>query len=137
VGLIVTGGISPNRQGWLLPFGGTLSSVLDVPNHRKVTQAVHEEGGKILMQILHAGRYGYQPFVVSASNIKSPISMFKPKAPDGAGHRNPPSRPMCAAPIGQKGGLRRGGNHGQRRLLAQPVFVQAHQQAHRPLGRQH
>jgi 2,4-dienoyl-CoA reductase (NADPH2) len=80
VGLIVTGGISPNRQGWLLPFGGTLSSILDVPNHRTVTQAVHDEGGKILMQILHSGRYGYQPFVVSASAVKSPISMFKPKA---------------------------------------------------------
>ena len=80
VGLMVTGGISPNRQGWLLPFGGTLSSIFDVINHRKVTTAVHEEGSKILMQILHAGRYGYQPFVVSASNIKSPISMFKPKA---------------------------------------------------------
>lgn len=80
VGLMVTGGISPNRQGWLLPFGGTLSSLLDVPNHRKVTQAVHAEGGKIVMQILHSGRYGYQPFVVSASAKKSPISMFKPKA---------------------------------------------------------
>jgi len=80
VGLIVTGGISPNRQGWLLPFGGTLNSVLDLRNHRLVTQAVHDEGGKILMQILHAGRYGYQPFVVSASASKSPISWFKPRA---------------------------------------------------------
>lgn len=80
VGLMVTGGISPNRQGWLLPFGGTMNSILDVWNHRKVTQAVHEEGGKILMQILHAGRYGYQPLVVSASAKKSPISMFKPRA---------------------------------------------------------
>lgn len=80
VGLIVTGGISPNRQGWLLPFGGTLNFLGDVPNHRRVTRAVHEEGGKIVMQILHAGRYGYQPFVVSASSIKSPISRFKPKA---------------------------------------------------------
>ncbi|KQQ88332.1 NADPH-dependent 2,4-dienoyl-CoA reductase [Massilia sp. Leaf139] len=79
VGLIVTGGISPNRQGWLLPLGGTLNMLGDVPNHRRVTRAVHEEGGKILMQILHAGRYGYQPFVVSASAIKSPISPFKPK----------------------------------------------------------
>ncbi|MEN3278690.1 MAG: 2,4-dienoyl-CoA reductase [Massilia sp.] len=79
VGLIVTGGISPNRQGWLLPFGGTLNTIGDVPNHRRVTRAVHEEGGKILMQILHAGRYGYQPFVVSASPVKSPISKFKPK----------------------------------------------------------
>ncbi|WP_306391402.1 NADPH-dependent 2,4-dienoyl-CoA reductase [Telluria beijingensis] len=85
VGLIVTGGISPNRQGWLLPFGGTLNTLLDVPNHRRVTRAVHEEGGKILMQILHAGRYGYQPFVVSASNVKSPISRFKPKALTEAG----------------------------------------------------
>ena len=79
VGLIVTGGISPNRQGWLLPLGGTLNFIGDVPNHRRVTRAVHEEGGKILLQILHAGRYGYQPFVVSASPLKSPISPFKPK----------------------------------------------------------
>jgi 2,4-dienoyl-CoA reductase (NADPH2) len=80
VGLIVTGGISPNRQGWLLPFGGTMNFIGDVPNHRRVTRAVHEEGGKILMQVLHAGRYGYQPFVVSASSVKSPISRFKPRA---------------------------------------------------------
>ena len=80
VGLIVTGGISPNREGWLLPFGGTLNFAGDVINHRKVTRAVHEEGGKIVMQILHAGRYGYQPLVVSASAIKSPISPFKPRA---------------------------------------------------------
>ena len=85
VGLIVTGGISPNRQGWLLPFGGTMNFIGDVFNHRKVTRAVHEEGGKILMQILHSGRYGYQPFVVSASSVKSPISKFKPKALTEAG----------------------------------------------------
>jgi len=80
VGLIVTGGISPNRSGWLLPFGGTLNSWFDLRNHRRLTQAVHEEGGKIAMQILHAGRYGYQPLVVSASAVKSPISMFRPRA---------------------------------------------------------
>jgi 2,4-dienoyl-CoA reductase (NADPH2) len=57
-----------------LPLGGTLNAIGDVVNHRRVTRAVHEEGGKILMQILHAGRYGYQPFVVSASPVKSPIS---------------------------------------------------------------
>jgi 2,4-dienoyl-CoA reductase (NADPH2) len=85
VGLIVTGGISPNRQGWLLPFGGTLNFIGDVLNHRRVTRAVHEEGGKILMQILHAGRYGYQPFSVSASSIKSPISPFKPRELTEAG----------------------------------------------------
>ena len=85
VGLIVTGGISPNRQGWLLPFGGTLNVAGDVFNHRRVTRAVHEEGGKILLQILHAGRYGYQPLVVSASSIKSPISPFRPRALDERG----------------------------------------------------
>jgi len=85
VGLIVTGGISPNRAGWLLPFGGTLNWRGDVFNHRRVTGAVHEEGGKILLQILHAGRYGYQPFVVSASAKKSPISPFKPRALTPAG----------------------------------------------------
>jgi 2,4-dienoyl-CoA reductase (NADPH2) len=79
-GLIITGGISPNRQGWLLPFGGTLNSVFDLRNHRLLTEAVHAEGGKIALQILHAGRYGYQPFVVSASALKSPISKFKPRA---------------------------------------------------------
>ncbi len=79
-GLIITGGISPNRQGWLLPFGGTLNSIFDLRNHRLVTDAVHAEGGKIALQILHAGRYGYQPFVVSASALKSPISKFKPRA---------------------------------------------------------
>ncbi len=85
VALIVTGGISPNRSGWLLPFGGTLNFKGDVINHRRVTNAVHQEGGKILMQILHAGRYGYQPFVVSASEKKSPISPFKPRALTEAG----------------------------------------------------
>jgi len=85
VGLIVTGGISPNRQGWLLPFGGTLNSVFDLRNHRMLTEAVHAEGGKIALQLLHAGRYGYQPFVVSASAIKSPISRFKPRALSLAG----------------------------------------------------
>ena len=79
-GLLITGGISPNRQGWLLPFGGTLNRYADVPSHRRITRAVHREGGKIVMQILHAGRYGYQPLLVSASRVKSPITPFKPRA---------------------------------------------------------
>ena len=104
VGLIVTGGISPNRQGWLLPFGGTLNSIFDVRNHRKVTQAVHEEGAKILMQILHSGRYGYQPFVVSASSIKSPISMFKPKALTERGIQSTIKAYVRCAQLAQKAG---------------------------------
>lgn len=104
VGLIVTGGISPNRQGWLLPFGGTLNSIFDVRNHREVTEAVHEEGGKILMQILHSGRYGYQPFVVSASAVKSPISMFKPKALTERGIQSTINAYVRCAELAQKAG---------------------------------
>lgn len=79
-GLMVTGGIAPNIRGWLGPFSGMLNSRWQVGRHQQVTQAVHEEGGKICMQILHAGRYGYHPLVVSASAKQSPISPFKPKA---------------------------------------------------------
>lgn len=59
VGLLITGGISPNRQGWLLPAGGTMNTLGDIAPHRLVTHAVHKHGAKILLQILHAGRYGY------------------------------------------------------------------------------
>jgi len=80
VGLMVTGGIAPNREGWLKPFASKLSNRLEVLQHRAVTDPVHEAGGRIAMQILHAGRYGYHPFVVSASAKKSPISPFPPRA---------------------------------------------------------
>jgi 2,4-dienoyl-CoA reductase (NADPH2) len=80
VGLIVTGGFAPNVEGWLSPFGSKLSKKSEVKRHLQVTKAVHDEGGKICLQILHAGRYGYSPLCVSASNIKSPISPFKPRA---------------------------------------------------------
>jgi len=79
VGLMVTGGFAPNRRGELLPLGSRLSSALQVAQHKKVTTAVHEAGGKIAMQILHAGRYGYTPYNVAPSAIKSPITPFKPK----------------------------------------------------------
>nr|WP_247741308.1 NADPH-dependent 2,4-dienoyl-CoA reductase [Luteibacter sp. SG786] len=80
VGLIVTGGMAPNIQGWLKPMSGTMSMPWHVARHRKVARAVHAEGGKICMQILHAGRYGYQPFSVAPSRIKSPITPFTPRA---------------------------------------------------------
>jgi 2,4-dienoyl-CoA reductase (NADPH2) len=80
VGLIVTGGIAPNIQGWLKPMSGTMSMPWHVGRHRKVTSAVHAEGGKICMQILHAGRYAYQPLSVAPSRIKSPITPFTPRA---------------------------------------------------------
>ncbi|CAN5192467.1 NADPH-dependent 2,4-dienoyl-CoA reductase [soil metagenome] len=80
VGLIVTGGYSPNRRGWLKPFASEMTTRLQAMRHREVTGAVHDEGGAIALQVLHAGRYGYHPFVFSASNRKSPISPFKPSA---------------------------------------------------------
>ena len=79
VAMMITGGISPNREGWLLPAGGTMNTRADVLNHQRVTRAAHKYDSKIIMQILHSGRYGYHPFVVSASPIKSPISPFKPR----------------------------------------------------------
>ncbi|MBE1286417.1 MAG: NAD(P)-binding protein [Alteromonadaceae bacterium] len=80
VGLIVTGGISPNIEGWLGPFAARMGSMRHAKKHRVVTDAVHQAGGKICMQILHAGRYGYHPLNVSASAVKSPITPFKPRA---------------------------------------------------------
>ncbi len=80
VGLIVTGGIAMNRRAWLTPAAGTLNTPVDVVHHRRVTDAVHEHGGKIAMQVLHAGRYAYHPFSVSASAVKSPITPFSPRA---------------------------------------------------------
>lgn len=78
VGLIITGGISPNIQGWTGPFSARMSSVKHSKAHQKITKAVHDEGGKICMQILHTGRYGYHPFNVAPSKIKAPINPFKP-----------------------------------------------------------
>ncbi len=78
VGLIVTGGIAPNRAGWVGPFAAKLTNQKEVRQHQKITEAVAAEGGKICMQILHAGRYGYHPLSVAPSRIKSPISPFTP-----------------------------------------------------------
>lgn len=80
VGLIVTGGIAPNRAGWVAPFSARMSTDKHVQKHQLITKAVHEAGGKIVMQILHAGRYGYHPFIVAPSKIKSPITPFTPRA---------------------------------------------------------
>ncbi|MEO1628189.1 MAG: NADPH-dependent 2,4-dienoyl-CoA reductase, partial [Bacteroidota bacterium] len=78
VGLIVTGGIAPNRAGWVGPFSAKMSTRSEAREHQIITRAVHEEGGKICLQILHSGRYGYHPLAVAPSAIKSPISPFKP-----------------------------------------------------------
>jgi 2,4-dienoyl-CoA reductase (NADPH2) len=85
VGLIVTGGVAPNRSGAVKPFAGKLTNRYEAWKHRVVTDAVHAAGGRIAMQILHAGRYAYLPFSVAPSAIKSPITPFKPRALTGRG----------------------------------------------------
>lgn len=82
-GLMITGGFSPDKTGWLLPAGSQLSSSRAADKHKVITDAVHEAGGRIALQILHAGRYGYHPMVKSASAVKSPISKFSPRAMSG------------------------------------------------------
>ena len=80
VALIVTGGYAPNVAGWVKPFAGTLATRRSARKHRSITDAVHNEGGKIALQILHAGRYSYHPLLVAPSKIKSPITPFTPRA---------------------------------------------------------
>jgi 2,4-dienoyl-CoA reductase (NADPH2) len=79
VGLIVTGGIAPNIAGWTKPFAGKLTNGREVARHRLITRAVHAEGGRVCMQILHAGRYAYHPLAVAPSRLKAPISPFTPR----------------------------------------------------------
>ncbi|MEO8137245.1 MAG: NADPH-dependent 2,4-dienoyl-CoA reductase, partial [Betaproteobacteria bacterium] len=80
VGLIVTGGIAPNFAGRVEPRASQLSYPWQVSKHRLITDAVHTEGGKIAMQILHAGRYAYHPLSVAPSAVRSPITPFRPRA---------------------------------------------------------
>ncbi|CAA0122770.1 2,4-dienoyl-CoA reductase [Mycolicibacterium vanbaalenii] len=79
VGLIITGGYAPNRTGWLLPFAAQMISPADARRHRRITSAVHDADGRILLQILHAGRYAFHPFSVGASPIKAPTNPFRPR----------------------------------------------------------
>ncbi len=76
VGLIVTGGIAPNKEGMAIPMGHPFTTEEEAEKHKVVTDAVHKEGGKICMQILHVGRYGYSELNVSSSDTKAPISPF-------------------------------------------------------------
>ena len=85
VGLMVTGGMAPNREGGVFPGAAGLFDAKDIASHRVVTRRVQDAGGRIAMQILHAGRYAYGQGCVSASAVKSPISPFVPVALDGAG----------------------------------------------------
>ena len=85
VGLMVTGGMAPNAEGGVFPGAAGLFNDQDITNHKIVTDRVHDAGGKIAMQILHAGRYAYSPKCVAPSAIKSPISPFPPTELDEEG----------------------------------------------------
>jgi 2,4-dienoyl-CoA reductase (NADPH2) len=104
VGLIVTGGYAPNRTGWLTPFGSKLTSRPQALKHRIVTDAVHAEGGRIALQILHAGRYAYHPFSVSASALKAPINPFRPRALSDRGVRRQIAAYAECAALAREGG---------------------------------
>jgi 2,4-dienoyl-CoA reductase (NADPH2) len=79
VGLIVTGGIAPNEEGWVGPNAAKLSTKEEAEHHKPIPEAVHREGGKICMQILHTGRYGYHPKLVAPSPLKAPINPLTPR----------------------------------------------------------
>ena len=87
VGLIVTGGFSPNLAGRGYPHAAQLTYPWQVGKHRRVTDAVHAEGGKIALQILHTGRYAFHPLAVAPSRLRAPINRFTPRALTGWGVR--------------------------------------------------
>ena len=104
VGLIITGGISPNFRGNLVPFGSQLSFWWQTAKHKLVTEAVHQHDAKICLQLLHAGRYGYHPFSVAPSKIKSPITPFKPSAMSGRQVRSTIKDFAASAKLAKKAG---------------------------------
>jgi len=104
VGLIVTGGFSPNLSGRLSPRASQLSFPWQVGKHRVVTEAVHREGGRICLQILHGGRYSYHPLSVAPSRIKAPITPFRPRALTGWGVKKTIADYARCARLAQKAG---------------------------------
>ncbi len=96
--LIVTGGFAPNLEGALYPGASKLTSRRELARHRLVTDAVHAEGGRVALQLLHAGRYAVTPWCVAPSALKSPISRFRPRALSDRGvHRQIESFARAAA----------------------------------------
>lgn len=104
VGLIVTGGVAPNFEGWVSPFSIKLSTNSEAKKHQVITKAVHDAGGKICMQILHAGRYAYHPLCVAPSSIKAPINRFKPRALNNFGVKRTIRNYVRCARLAKKAG---------------------------------
>ena len=104
VALIVTGGFSPNFEGWLTPFASRLAWPWEARKHRQVTDAVHGHGAKICLQLLHAGRYAYHPLSVAPSKVKSPITPFTPRALTARGVERTIDAYATAAKLARDGG---------------------------------
>ena len=104
VALMVTGGMAPNPEGGVFPGAAGLFSDQDITNHKVVTDRVHDAGGKIAMQILHAGRYAYSKDCVAPSAVKSPISPFPPTELDEDGIEQQISDMVTAATRAQEAG---------------------------------
>jgi 2,4-dienoyl-CoA reductase (NADPH2) len=102
--LIVTGGVAPNLVGRLEPRASQLSYPWQVSKHQVITSAVHAAGGKIALQILHAGRYAYHPLAVAPSSVRSPISRFRPRALTGWGVKRTISAYVRCARLAQRAG---------------------------------
>lgn len=104
VGLIVTGGVAPNIEGWVSPFSIKLSTNSEAKKHQVITKAVHDAGAKICMQILHAGRYAYHPLCVAPSSIKAPINRFKPRSLNNFGVKRTIRNYVRCARLAKKAG---------------------------------
>lgn len=104
VALIVTGGFSPNFEGWLTPFASRLAWPWEARKHRQVTDAVHAHGAKICLQLLHAGRYAYHPLSVAPSRIKAPINPFTPRALSARGVERTIDAYASSAKLARDGG---------------------------------
>jgi 2,4-dienoyl-CoA reductase-like NADH-dependent reductase (Old Yellow Enzyme family) len=104
VALIVTGGIAPNLSGRLEPRASQLSFSWQLARHQTVTDAVHAAGGKIALQILHAGRYAYHPLAVAPSSSRSPISPFRARGLTGWGVRKTIADYVRCATLAQRAG---------------------------------
>ncbi|WP_202840160.1 NADPH-dependent 2,4-dienoyl-CoA reductase [Luteimonas saliphila] len=104
VALIVTGGFSPNFEGWLTPFASRLAWPWEARKHRQVTDAVHAHGARICLQLLHAGRYAYHPLSVAPSRIKAPITPFTPRRLSARGVERTIDAYATAAKLARDGG---------------------------------
>ena len=135
VGLIITGGYAPTKRGWLKPFASEMTNRLHAKRHERVTGPVHDAGGAIALQVLHAGRYGYHPLSQSASRQEVADHAVQAERDVDQGRRPHRDRLREERRARAEGGLRRRRDHGLRGLPHQPVPRRPHQRPRRPVGR--